>query len=133
MHRFTHAFAAFICLALTCSCTPQNAPPPPTAKVSGTVTLDGQPMDRGDIRFVVPSQAPKVMQIRSGAFSGDAFIGKNKVEVVKEEDGPPSTTDPKILTKINLVATEFSGPSTKLSAEVTASGASDLKFAVTSK
>ena len=62
-----------------------------------------------------------------------AFIGKNKVEVLKEVDGPPSTTDPKILTKINEVAAEFSGPNSKLAAEVGASGASDLKFAVTGK
>jgi len=131
MHRFTHGFAAFVCLAFVCSCTPQNAPAPPTAKVSGKVTLDGQPMESGTIRFVVPSQPPKSMEIKSGAFSGEAFTGKNKVEVVKEVDGPPSTTDPKIITKINEVSTRFSGPTSKLSAEVPASGATDLKFEVT--
>lgn len=127
------AWMGSISLLVLCSCTPQNAPPPPTAKVAGTVSVDGAPMQEGEIRFDVPGQPPKVLPVKNGAFSGEAFLGKNQVEVVHDVDGPPSTTDPKVHTKINTVAPEFSGPNTKLSADIVAAGAANLRFEVTSR
>jgi hypothetical protein len=113
-------------------CTPRNAPPPSLAPVKGTVNLDGKAMPEGEIRFNVMGQPPQAMPIKDGAFSGEAFVGKNKVDVVLEKKGPPSTTDPNIFTSINLVDHKYSGPTTSLNAEITKSGASDLKFDVTS-
>ena len=90
-------------LALALGCTPQNAPPPTTAKVTGKVTLDDKAMPVGEVRFTVMGQPPKICTVKDGAFSGEAFIGKNRVDIVLEKDGPPSTTDPKTPTRINTV------------------------------
>jgi hypothetical protein len=127
------AWTGLICLVFLCSCTAQNAPPPATAKVAGTVSLDGSPMKEGEIRFSVMGQPPKLIPVKDGSFSGEAFLGKNQVEVVLDVDGPPSTTDPNVHTKVNKVSPEFSGPNSKLSADVPAAGATDLKFEVKSK
>jgi hypothetical protein len=116
---------------LTFGCTPQNAPPPALAPVKGTVNLDGKAMPEGEIRFNVMGQAPMSMPIKDGAFSGEAFIGKNQVEVVLEKKGPPSTTDPNTFTTINVISPRFFGPNTSLKADVGANGTSDLKFDVT--
>jgi hypothetical protein len=124
----------FLVITLLSGCSnPQNAPPPPITKVKGKVNLDGKPMADGEIRFMVAGQGPKITAIKDGTFSGEAFVGKNQVDVVLEKDGPPSTTDPKILTKVNLVDDIFSGPKTTLSAEVTKDGANDFNFEVFTK
>ncbi|HZZ78103.1 MAG TPA: hypothetical protein VFE62_06275 [Gemmataceae bacterium] len=134
MHRFLFVSLGVLTLLFLASCSvPQNAAAPPTAKVAGKVMLDGKPMASGEIQFVIPGQPPKTCSIKDGAFSGDAFTGRNKVEVVHFIDGPPSTTDPNVKTTINTVAPQFSGPDTKLAAEVPPTGVSSLEFAVTSK
>jgi len=112
---------------LIVGCSSHNAhTTPPTAKVSGKVTLDGKPMAEGEIRFNVAGQPPQICPIKDGAYSGEAYIGKNRVEIVLEKDGPPSTTDPKTPTKINIVAPK------ELVAEINASGATPSSFEVTS-
>jgi hypothetical protein len=105
---------------------------PDLAKVSGTVNLDGKAMEGGEVRFSVPGQPPKSIEIKNGTFSGEVFIGKNSVEVVWDVDGPPNPMDPTQKLKVNKVATTFSGPNTTLSADITKEGKSDLKFDVTS-
>jgi hypothetical protein len=113
-------------------CTTGNDPVPPTATVTGMVTLDGKPMAEGSIAFEVPGQPPKDMDIKDGTFSGEAFVGNNKVHATMMKDGPPSTTDPDIKTQFNAVAEKFSGANTTLSAEVMKTAANEFKFAVTS-
>jgi hypothetical protein len=88
--------------------------------------MDGKPMAEGNISFNIKGQPPKLFAIKDGAFSGQAFIGKNHVEVVLEKDGPPSSMDPKIMTKINAVAPK------ELNADVTASGVNPSTFDVNS-
>jgi hypothetical protein len=107
-------------------CAAQNAPPPNMEKVSGKVTLDGTPMKEGEARFNVPGFPPKILSIKDGAFAGDAFIGKNRVEIVLEKDGPP-VTDMKMVAKINMVAPK------DLSAEVTKGGSNSFNFEVKSR
>jgi len=106
--------------------------PPATAKVSGTVLLDKQKMKTGEIRFSIAGQAPRSLEIKDGAFSGEVLAGKNQVEVYLEKDGPPPSTDPKgPPTKINTIDPQFWGGLTTLKTEIPASGASDLKYEVT--
>jgi hypothetical protein len=83
-------------------------------------------MATGEIRFTAAAQPPKALEIRDGKFSGEAFVGKNSVDVVLEKDGPYSTTEPKTKTKINAVAAK-----SQLTAEIPKNGANDLKFDVT--
>jgi hypothetical protein len=113
-------------LVVISGCSPQNAPPPPTAKITGKVTLDGKPMAEGEVQFSVGGQPVKICPIKDGAFSGDAFVGKNRVQVQLLKDGPPSTTDAKKPMKINAVT------HADLEAEVTKDGPNAFTFEVTS-
>ena len=105
----------------------------PTAAVKGTVRLDGEPMKSGEITFSVPGEPVRVLPITNGTFSGEAFQGKNRVEVNLFTKGPPIENDPSNEpTRINTVAPEFNN-NTGLSADVTAGGANDFTIEVTSK
>src|SRR5262245_36710766 len=105
---------------------------PTLVPVKGTVNLDGKPMEGGEIRFVVTGQPAVVIEIKGGTFSGKAPVGKNTVEVVWDQDGPPNPMDPSTRIKVNTVAVQFSGANSILSADVPSAGATDLKFDVTS-
>jgi len=105
------------------SCTPQNAPPPSTAQVKGTVSLDGKPMQKGEVMLSVTAQPPKTLEIKNGTFEGEVFVGKNSIEVVLHKPGPPSSTDPNTPTTINAV-----GSCTPNSLDIPKGGASDLKI-----
>jgi hypothetical protein len=115
-------------LAFVLGCTPpQNATAPPTAKVAGKVTQDGKPMAEGEVLFTVVGQPAQTCPIKDGTFSGEAFVGKNRVRVTLQKDGPPSTTDRKEPIKINAVTHD------DLEAEVTKDGPNEFKFEVKSK
>jgi hypothetical protein len=113
-------------------CGPSGPALPSKAKVGGTVTLDGQPMGGGEIRFGLEANPPQAMPISNGAFSGEAFVGKNRVEVVWDKDGPPHPMEAGKFIQVNAVDAQFSGPNTTLSADVPKEGKTDLKFEVTS-
>jgi hypothetical protein len=127
----------FVCIgivvAFSSGCTPAVPPPPPVATVKGTVQLDGKPMKSGEIDFVATAQPAKTMKIEDGVFSGEAFAGKNTVLIHLYVEGDIISTDPdkKRSVKESLPA-KYNEQST-LSADVPATGASDLKFDVTSK
>jgi hypothetical protein len=105
---------------------------PPLAKVSGNVSLDGAPMPQGQVRFVLEGQPGRTVEVKDGAFTGEAFTGKNRVEVVSEKDGPPHPMEQGKFLKVNVVDAKYSGMSSQLTADVPASGATGLKFEVTS-
>ncbi|MBO0698962.1 MAG: hypothetical protein J2P46_11255 [Zavarzinella sp.] len=113
-----------------CQNSAQTAPA--QAKVSGTVNVDGKPMESGQILFNVGGQAPRTLEVKNGAFSGEVFTGKNRVEVVLLKEGPPNPMDPKTRIQVNSIAPEFWGPNTTLHADVTSSGATGLQFDVRS-
>ncbi len=71
--------------------------------------------------------------LKDGAYSGNANVGKNKVEVRAFKDGPPLSTDPEEKpTKLNHLPERF-GISSQLTAEVTADGTNDFKFEVSAR
>jgi hypothetical protein len=117
----------FLVFVVIWGCTAAPPPPPPVAKVSGKITLDGKPMATGNVYFNVPGQGPKEFEIKEGEFSGEAFTGKNRVDIVLQKDGPPKSTDKKEPTKINAIAPH------ELEADVTKDGANNFTFAVTTK
>jgi len=103
------------------------------APVEGTVLLDGRPMRSGEIWFVPagkPATKLTIMEM-DGTFSGLAAIGRNRVEIYLFKDGPPSATDPKVATKINVIHPKYSGPQSSLVVDV-ADRVNDFKFAVLS-
>lgn len=89
-------------------------------------------MEDGKISFNVVGVPGKTFDISAGAFSGEAYVGKNQVEIVRENAEQPHPMDPTQKIKVNTVDPKFSGPNTPFKPEIGESGATDLKFEVTS-
>lgn len=132
MVRSGRVMVIALALILFVGCEEQNAPPPAAAQVSGTVNLDGKPMQGGVVRFNIAGQPPKEMPVTNGAFSGEAFIGANTVDVVWDKEGGPNPMDANSKMIVNAVDAKFSGPTTPFKETIAAEGKSDLKFDVTS-
>ncbi len=133
MNRLFRVSLLVVLLGLLGGCSSTATNKAQLVPVKGTVSLDNHPMASGEIRFSLKGEVPRSIEIKNGTFSGEAFAGKNHVEVVLEKDGGPHPMNPKERIKINGVSTKFWGPTSTLSADVGTSGSSDLKFAVTSK
>jgi len=77
-----------------------------------------------------------VLEIKDGNFSGEAPVGKNKVGVyIYSEVARPEKEKEKYggeKSKKNTLPAKYWGADTTLSADVTASGPNEFKFAVTS-
>lgn len=69
----------FLVFAMTIGC--QQGERHVYANVSGTVTYNGQPIDKGKITFAIEGRPPTTMDIVDGKFSGQAMVGSNKVSV----------------------------------------------------
>src|SRR5262249_28080623 len=54
---------------------------PAYANVSGTVTYNGKPLDKGQVTFQTDGRPPTMAEIVDGKFSGQAMVGSNKVSV----------------------------------------------------
>ena len=129
----------FLCATVFCAaavslagCSAGGSNAPPTAPVKGAVNLDGKPMGGGEVRFTVPGQPPKSAPVTDGTFAGEAFVGKNSVEVVWDKDGPPNPTDQTSRMKVNAVSGKYSGPNSPFQFDIPAGGKSDFKLDVTS-
>jgi hypothetical protein len=119
--------------ALLAGCGQEAGPKGPAkAKVSGTVNLDKRPMAGGEVRFNLAGQPVQVIEVKEGAFSGEAFVGQNQIDVVLEKDGPPHPMDPTQKIKVNTVDPKFSGAESPFKEDIPAAGKSDIKLEVTS-
>jgi hypothetical protein len=131
MTRIVSSFVA-VYLSTAIGCSDGTASPPAQAEVGGTVTLDGKPMSGGEVRFEVAGQPTVSLPVTDGAFSGKVFTGQNRVGVVWEKEGAPHPMDPSQKLMKNVIDSKFSGPTSPFKQEITASGAKDLSFQVTS-
>jgi hypothetical protein len=83
----TWMFAVLCFLAVGCS-RPRRIEPP-RHPVTGTVTLDGDPLSAGKMRFMTPSEGIiDVVPIRDGVFSGHAVAGNRRIEFSVVKDVP---------------------------------------------
>jgi hypothetical protein len=131
MNRWAYCCWCVIAL-LVAGCAETGPALPQLAKVAGTVILDGKPMEGGEVRFNALGQPPRVLPVQGGAFAGEAFVGSNQIDVVWDKEGPPHPMDPTTRIMVNVVASQFQGPSSPFKVEVVEAGVSDLKFEVTS-
>ncbi|WP_040891671.1 hypothetical protein [Zavarzinella formosa] len=132
MDRRAWLMALFITIVSTTGCD-SGKKKAVAVPVKGSVMIDGKPLAEGEISFLVSNEAPTTFPIKDGAYSGNANVGKNKVEVRAFKDGPPLSTDPeKKPTKLNYLPERF-GISSQLTAEVTAGGTNDFKFEVSAR
>lgn len=109
-------FALLPCLVLFAACGPSG---PVTYPVSGTVTFDGKPVEKGLIVFSSPDgkMNPDSGEIKDGKFSFPAQPGKKKVEIRANREG---AFDPVMNSKksIAYIPTKYND-TTELTAEVT--------------
>src|SRR5581483_8817837 len=57
---------------------------PSYANVSGTVTYNGKPIEKGFIQFSTDGRAPTQTDIVDGKYSGQAMVGSNKVQITAD-------------------------------------------------
>jgi len=125
------------------------------AKVKGTVTFNGKPLDKGEIYFTLPGKTATFMEVVDGKFSGQALVGPNTVSLsIKKKTGiapklPPNAqlqaqayrakgvdkggADPKAMidsTVVDLVPPEW-GASSKQVREVEIGAANEFEFSLT--
>jgi hypothetical protein len=135
MLRYTMTIL-FLFAGLLAGCgAPATLPTVPTHTVKGQVKLDGKPMPEGEISFSVAGQIPQVHTIKDGAYSGPAPEGKARVEIMAYKAAEPVVMDGKVMNegaKSNYLPDKYNAETT-LSAEVTASGANEFNFDVTSQ
>jgi hypothetical protein len=132
MNRIHAAISCGLYLAVTLGCGSERQGPTSAAGVKGTVLLDNKRVLAAEVHFILDGVPPRVMQVKDGTFSGEAPVGKNKVEVYIYVDGPPSEKYPSTLTKINKAPDRYWGPNTILQATVEEGGANDFKLELTS-
>ncbi|WP_029629767.1 hypothetical protein [Zavarzinella formosa] len=134
MDRFCAAIGFALSLVVSFGCSPApQASGPPVGNVKGIVNVDGKSVPTGEIHFGMAGVPPKVLEIKDGAFTGEAPVGNNKVEVFIYVEGPSSEKYGGARSKKNSIPQKYWGANTTLSAVVTAGGANDFKFDITSK
>ncbi len=135
MLRYTLTVVCLFSAFLAGCGAPASLPPVPTSSVKGQVKLDGKPMAEGAISFSIPGQVPQIHPIKDGAYSGPAHQGKARVEISAFKAEEPVIMDGKVMnegSKPNYLPDKYHSNST-LTAEVTASGANEFNFEVTSQ
>jgi hypothetical protein len=69
------------------------------ANVSGTVTYNGQPLQKGQITFSIAGNPPSSMDIVDGKFNGQAMVGSNRVQVAAFRKGAKERAYPETAKK----------------------------------
>jgi len=125
----------------------------PTAPVSGTVTLDGEPVAKGTIVFEMAGSRPATGRIENGKIvdvtsyeKGDgAAVGQNQVGIgIVEEAAAAASeatdpgqagaiTDMNYMSGKSLIPPKYNNPAESgLTAEVTADGPNEFTFEISS-
>jgi hypothetical protein len=133
MYRFCLTIGFSLALVWNFGCGPAPKGAAPAANVKGTINIDGKSVPTGEIHFGMSGFPPRVLQIKDGAYSGEAPVGKNQVEVFIYAEGPPSEKYPGVPTKKNIAPVKYWGPKTTLEATVDARGTNEFKFDLNSK
>jgi hypothetical protein len=106
--------------------------------VQGTVELDGKPLPDGKISFITPGKVPEVIDIRDGAFAGQAKWGERRIEVAGYRPIRITPDTPKHLIELmkdgkeNYLPAKYHRDST-LAASVKQSGDNTFKFQLVSE
>jgi len=121
-----------LCLLAGCGGSSKESPP---VAVSGTVNVDGKPLDDGTITLLGDAGTPPdSIDVKDGKFEGKAKPGKKKVEIRqwkigKKPDMPGADLEP---TKENILPAKYN-TNTTLTAEVTSGGIDPNTFDVKTK
>jgi hypothetical protein len=94
--------------------------------VSGTVTFDDKPVEKGIIQFTNPADGGvDSMEITGGSFKGEVRSGKRRVEIIakKEEPGPM----PGVMNEVNYIPAKYNSQTT-LEADIKEGPNEGLKY-----
>ncbi|MFN0198137.1 MAG: hypothetical protein ACKVT0_15425 [Planctomycetaceae bacterium] len=102
--------------------------------VTGTVTLDGQPIDSGNIRFLDTTvSGGDAGDIKGGSYSLQATPGKKRVEIIATRaSSKPVEGKPDVMDTESLIPPQYNTKS-ELTAEVVADKPNEFKFELKSK
>jgi hypothetical protein len=107
----------FACVVISALCAGGCSGGPPMGDVRGTVTVNGQPLSEGAVRFIpVNGDTPTTGgTIRDGKFRVQVPVAKHRVQivanVVDREKTPSNATDDQIVMK-KLVPSRYNSQST---------------------
>jgi hypothetical protein len=90
MNRPTGFLLLVLILALAVGCEQKDQLS--YANVSGTVTFNGTPIEKGQITFAIEGRPPSTMDIVDGKFAGSAMVGQNRVMVSAKRKGTAQVT-----------------------------------------
>jgi len=102
---------------------------PNSYRVTGTVTLDGQPLEEADILFLPldPAVGPDAGQIRDGKFTFQAKAGSKRVEIRTSRPVRIKTAMGETIIWKNHLPGRYNTKTT-LQAEVTPKGENDFTY-----
>jgi hypothetical protein len=140
MVRQIWCFCLVALFLVPCACNSSSSPHvQETYPVSGSVTLDGEPLADGEINFLTPQEGTlDIVHITNGKFQGQAKAGSRRVEIKAfREEKPaeqgelsmPGADEP---TRINYIPSRYNTEST-LTAEVTEAGPNEFTFELKSE
>ncbi len=92
IHSLPNFSVALVVMGTLLTGCSEKADGPPTARVSGTVTFQGQPVQAGKVNFESdPPGYGASATIKQGKFSvdGDVVLGNYKVTITPPPPGPP--------------------------------------------
>ena len=106
---------------------------PKRLPVSGTVTLDGQPLAEGVIYFkTIEKGSSEPCDIQGGEFKGQAEAGDRRVEICQFRTTVQDANGMKTEIQENLIPARYNTEST-LTAKVTPAGPNQFKFELIAK
>jgi hypothetical protein len=128
--RSAALLAVALGLSAAAGCGPAEPKPVP---VSGTVTLDGQPLADGFVYFKSPQTGGlERFEIAGGAFQGMALPGTRRVEVISNRPKSVVIDGAKVDVPDNIIDPKFNLDS-GLTADVTPGGPNTFTFEVKRK
>lgn len=130
--RLVPAWLAFSLLVVAVGCSRQDGPRRLRVPVRGVVTLDGKPLDFGDIIFSNRDAGEvDACRITNGRFKGMVCPGTRRVEIISV---PPRSKDaqPTMDVAESRLPARYSVNS-KLTADVQEKGTNEFTFELTSK
>lgn len=130
---FRHWLCVLLTLACILGCQARNELQ--QAKVSGAVTLDGQPLAEGVIVFTKFGEIPKELPIVQGRYEGQVYVGPNHLQFAvyrakkqKGASGPGAEQG----SLENILPSRYNQESMD-SREVTEKGPNEFDFSLQSK
>ena len=120
--------------AVVAGCGPSK-PAREMQRVTGSVTLDGKPLEEGEIYFKKTAAGEvDILPVANGQFQGEVGVGTRRVEIYAyhEKEVVPMPGEPPEKTRENYIPARYNVQS-KLTEDIASGDSPPLKFEVTSR